>query len=146
MGSVEIVCGGDDLDAIIGSADVISCATSSESPLIHGAFVKPETHLDLVGSFAPSMRECDDEALVRARVFVDYEATLKEVGELIGAFCRGLLQPEDVVGTLTELARGSKGGRSRVEDITVFKSVGSEIFDLVTAQLIYEKHLQSSCQ
>lgn len=146
LGSVEIVCGGDNLDAIIGFADVISCATSSESPLIHGAFVKPGTHLDLVGSFAPLMRECDDEALARARVFVDCEAALKESGELVGAFCRELLRPEDVVGTLAELARGSKGARSRAEEITVFKSVGSAVVDLVTAQLIYEKHLQSSCE
>lgn len=144
LGSIEILCGGDDLDSIVGSADVISCATSSEAPLIHGGFVKPGTHLDLVGSFAPSMRECDDEALARARVFVDCDAALKEAGELVGAFSRGVLQPEDVVGTLAELARGSKGGRSRLEEVTVFKSVGSAVVDLVTAQLIYEKHLQGS--
>lgn len=144
LGSIEILCGADDLDSIVGSADVISCATSSEAPLIHGGFVKPGTHLDLVGSFAPSMRECDDEALARARVFVDCEAALKEAGELVGAFCRRVLRPEDVVGTLAELARGSKGGRSRLEEVTVFKSVGSAVVDLVTAQLIYEKHLQGS--
>nr|ABK26508.1 unknown [Picea sitchensis] len=71
-------------------------------------------------------------------------SALKEAGELVGAFCRGLLRPEDVVGTLAELVRGSKGGRSRSEEVTVFKSVGSAVVDLVTAQFIYEKHLQGS--
>ncbi|GLJ06459.1 hypothetical protein SUGI_0039740 [Cryptomeria japonica] len=142
LGSGVEIERGVDLDEIVGQADVISCATCSELPLVHGGVLKPGTHLDLVGSFSPSMKECDDEALARARIFVDCEVALKEAGELVGAFGRGVILPQDVVGTLAELARGEKGGRSGIEEITVFKSVGSAAVDLVTAQLIYEKHVQ----
>lgn len=137
---VGIECG-INLDDIVRVADVISCATSSEVPLVHGGFLKPGTHLDLVGSFCPSMKECDDEAVAKGRIFVDCEVALKEAGELVGAFERGIIKPQDVVGTLAQLGRGEMGGRTGLQEITLFKSVGSAAVDLVTAQLVYEKHV-----
>ncbi|KAG0447093.1 hypothetical protein HPP92_028539 [Vanilla planifolia] len=132
------------LDEVIGLGDVVSCATSSHDPIVLGKRLKQGAHLDLVGSFIPAMRECDDDALVRGRVFVDFEEAKAEAGELVGAFERGAISPEDVVGTLVDLAGGLKVGRISPEDITVFKSVGTAIVDLLAAQLAYETHISGS--
>lgn len=76
-----------------------------------GARLKGGAHLDLVGSFKPSMRECDDEAIRRGRVFVDNEAAMEEAGELVGAFERGVISRGEVAGGLVELVKGEKTGR-----------------------------------
>ena len=60
-----------DLETAVQEADIVCCATSSTSPLVRGAWLKPGAHLDLVGGFTPEMRECDDAAVLRARLFVD---------------------------------------------------------------------------
>ncbi|XP_020685687.1 protein SAR DEFICIENT 4 [Dendrobium catenatum] len=132
------------LDNVIGIGDVVSCATSSQDPIVKGGKLKPGAHLDLVGSFSPAMRECDDEALVRGRVFVDFEPAVAEAGELVGAFERGTISREDVIGTLVDLAGGMKVGRRSPEEITVFKSVGTAVVDLLAGQLAYETHIRGS--
>ncbi|RRT56438.1 hypothetical protein B296_00043437 [Ensete ventricosum] len=134
----------ENLEEVVGLADVVSCATSSESPIIRGAKLKPGAHLDLVGSFSPRMRECDDEALARGRVFVDFEVAMEEAGELVGAFDRGVISPGDVAGTLVELVGGAKSGRRSYDQLTVFKSVGTAVVDLLAAQLAYENLLQGT--
>uniref|UniRef100_A0A5B7BMM1 Uncharacterized protein n=1 Tax=Davidia involucrata TaxID=16924 RepID=A0A5B7BMM1_DAVIN len=126
------------LEEVVGIGDIVSCATNSETPLVRGAKLKAGTHLDLVGSFKHSMRECDDEAIMKGRVFVDNEAALVEAGELVGAFERGVISPDEIVGNLVELIKGEKVGRRDSSEITVFKSVGSAIVDILSAQLLYE--------
>ncbi|KAH6796427.1 hypothetical protein C2S51_037413 [Perilla frutescens var. frutescens] len=86
-------------------------------------------HLDLVGSFTPSMRECDDEAVRRGRVFVDNEVAAVEAGELVGAFERGVMRKDEIAGELVKLIRREKIGRRSEEEITVFKFVGSAVVD-----------------
>lgn len=86
------------------------------------------------------MRECDDEALRRGRVFIDFEAAMGEAGELVGAVQRGVLRREDVVGTLSELAAGTVQGRRSDDEITVFKSVGTAVVDLGGAAGIRDSH------
>lgn len=127
---------------MIGLADIVSCATSSTSPIVKGRLLKPGAHLDLVGSYTPAMKECDDEALLRGRVFVDFEVAMDEAGELVGAFESGALRREDVAGTLNELAGGKKEGRKRDDEVTVFKSVGTAAVDLLAAQLAYESYIK----
>ncbi|KAM7274115.1 hypothetical protein ACFE04_028779 [Oxalis oulophora] len=127
-----------DLEEVIGLGDIVSCATNAEMPLVKGKKLKVGAHLDLVGSFKHTMRECDDEAIRRGRVFVDNEAALEEAGELVGAFERGVIGRGDVAGKLVELINGEKIGRKNNEEITVFKSVGSGVVDLLTAKLVYE--------
>lgn len=127
---------------MIPLADVIVCATSAEAPLIRGELLKDGAHLNLMGSFRKEMRECDDEAVRRGRVFVDAEAAMETAGELVGAMERGVIKKEDVVGTLAELARGEVVGRRREDEVTVFKSVGTAVFDLLAAQLAYETYLK----
>ncbi|KAG2280747.1 hypothetical protein Bca52824_051967 [Brassica carinata] len=121
------------LDEIIPLGDVISCATNSTVPLVKGELLKPGTHLDLVGSFSHEMKECDDEAIKRGRVFVDNDTALVEAGELVGGFERGVITREEICGNLVDAS-----------EITVFKSVGSGTVDLLAAQLVYETYLSSS--
>ncbi|KAJ6707279.1 KETIMINE REDUCTASE MU-CRYSTALLIN [Salix viminalis] len=129
------------LEEIIGLGDIVSCATNADAPLIKGEKLKQGAHLDMVGSFKETMRECDDEAIRRGRVFVDNEAALVEAGELVGAFERGVTKKEDV-GFLVELIKGEQVGRKSSEEITVFKSVGSAVVDLLAAQLVYESYIK----
>lgn len=130
-----------DLGEVVRGGDIITCATNSEVVLVKGEDLKEGAHLDMVGSFRAGMRECDEEALRRGRVFIDGEAAAVEAGELVGAFERGVMRREDVVGELVELVKGEKIGRRNLEEITVFKSVGSALVDLLSAQMVYERNL-----
>jgi ornithine cyclodeaminase len=124
------------LEAAVREADIVSCATLSSEPLVRGAWLKPGQHLDLVGAFTPAMRESDDEAVRRARVFVDTRAgALKEAGDIVQAIAAGALRAEAVAGELAELCRGAPGRRDAGE-ITLFKSVGTALEDLAAARLL----------
>ncbi len=127
-----------DLARAVRAADIVSCATLSGSPLVEGAWLKPGSHLDLVGAFTLAMRECDDAALRRARVFVDTPAALHEGGEVALAIRDGVLREADVVADLHGLSRGAPG-RGGSDEITLFKSVGTAIEDLAAAVLVWEK-------
>ncbi|KAF8364549.1 hypothetical protein HHK36_033480 [Tetracentron sinense] len=129
------------LEGILGLGDILSCATSSEDPIVKGEALKAGAHLDLVGSFTPLMRECDDDAVKRGRVFVDCEAAMVEAGELVGAFQRGVISPGEIGGRLVDLINGEKIGRRSSEEITVFKSVGSAVVDILSAQLVYDTYM-----
>jgi len=124
-----------DLPAAVGWADIISCATLSETPIVHGAWLRPGQHLDLIGSFTPSMREADDDALARAGIYVDTRGALAESGELSHGFASGVISAADVRGELSDLVRGTVSGRRAAEEITLFKSVGCAIEDLAAAEL-----------
>jgi ornithine cyclodeaminase len=125
-------------------ADVISCATMATAPLIRGAWLKPGTHLDLVGSFRPDMREADDDCVRRAkRHYIDTRlTTLEESGDIIDPVAAGLIEPEELIET-GQLARGEKPGRIDQEEITFFKSGGGGHEDLGTAQYLLSR-LQSA--
>lgn len=130
----------DDLEAAARGAHIISCATLSHQPLIHGDWLQPGQHVDLVGAFRPDMRESDDRVMERARVFVDTRAgALSEAGDIILAIDAGALGRDDIAGDLVELTRGERSGRRYYDQITAFKSVGTAIEDLAAAQLVYER-------
>ena len=126
----------DDLPAAVAAADIVSCATLSHAPLVQGAWLRPGTHLDLVGAYMPSMREADDEALRRSRVFIDTDAALAEAGDIIQPLQAGVIGRDDIAGTLFGLCRGEVQGRRDAAEITLFKSVGSAIEDLAAAALV----------
>lgn len=128
----------EDLEAAVGAADIVSCATLSEAPLVHGAWLKPGTHLDLIGGFAPAMRESDDACFVGSRVFIDTDEALLKAGDLLSPIASGVFRAEDVCATLSGLCRGDHAGRADARDITVFKSVGSGLLDLAAATLVYQ--------
>ena len=127
----------EDLEAAARDADVISCATGARSPLIRGAWLRPGQHIDLVGGFMPEMREVDDEACQRARLFVDTRRfTLRECGDLMAPLASGAITEADVLGNLFELCQGQVAGRQSAEDITLMKNAGGAHLDLMTAQHI----------
>ena len=129
----------EDLDAELGWADIVSCATITTDPLVKGALLKPGTHVDLVGAFTPAMRESDDDTIRRARVYVDTRAgATKEAGDIVQPLASGLLKPEAIVADLHELARGEKMGRESAEEITLFKSVGAALEDLAAATAVLD--------
>jgi alanine dehydrogenase len=129
----------DDLQAGVEWADIISCATLSQTPLIEGRWLRPGQHLDLIGAFRPNMREADDTAMTRAALYVDTRAgALVEAGEFVQALAAGVIQRSDVKGELSELVRGVAPGRESREAITLFKSVGTAIEDLAAAELAVE--------
>jgi ornithine cyclodeaminase len=126
----------DDLEAGVHWSDIISCATLATAPLVRGAWLSPGQHLDLIGSSTPEMREVDNEALARSRIYVDSRAgALAESGELVQAIARSLITAADIHGSLAALTRGTVSGRGSAEEITLFKSVGCAIEDLAAAEL-----------
>jgi ornithine cyclodeaminase/alanine dehydrogenase-like protein (mu-crystallin family) len=124
-----------DLAAAVATADIITCATLAREPLIRGAWLRPGTHLDLVGGFTPEMREADDEAVVRATVYIDTDMALREAGDIVQPLRSGHLTREGILGDLSGLASGRCPGRRDAARITLFKSVGSALEDLAAAQL-----------
>ncbi|KJC50620.1 ornithine cyclodeaminase [Bradyrhizobium sp. LTSP849] len=127
----------DDLITSLNEADIVSCATTSREPIVTGRHLRPGTHLDLVGAFTPDMRESDDDAVCRSRVFVDTIAgALTEAGDLLQPIAAGRWSADDVCADLHQLAAGTSAGRLSLDEITLFKSVGSAIEDLVAASLL----------
>ncbi len=113
----------------------------SVEPLIRGAWLKPGAHLDLVGAYRPSMREADDTAIARARIYVDTRAgALKEGGDIVAADRRRRARrPKISPATFSTSAGARAEGRRSDEEITLFKSVGTAIEDLAAAVLVYER-------
>ncbi|MDO8981140.1 MAG: ornithine cyclodeaminase family protein [Afipia sp.] len=126
-----------DLERAVGEADIVSCATLAAKPIIKGAWLKPGTHLDLIGSFTPFMREADDEVFRRGRVYVDTYDALKESGELLDPIRNDVIAPDDIAGSLAELCRGERKGRGSDREITVFKAVGNALSDIAAAGLVW---------
>lgn len=126
-----------DLQAAVRAADIVCCATSSQDPLVHGEWLQAGAHLDLIGGFTPAMREADDCAMRRARIFVDSRwFTVDHAGDLTQAIASGAITPAAVRGDLFELCSGSVAGRTDTGQITLFKSGGGAHLDLMTAQYI----------
>jgi ornithine cyclodeaminase len=126
-----------DLRQALAEADVVTCATTAATAIVHGAYVRPGTHVDLVGGFTPTMREADDELVAKASVFVDtYAGALAEGGDVVEPIRSGVLKRSDVRAELAELCRGAKKGRTSPSEITLFKSVGTALEDLAAAELV----------
>ena len=128
------------LEAATRQADLISCATRATEPLIEGAWLKPGTHVDLVGSYTPEMREADDEAARRARIFVDsHWFTRGEVGDIDGPIASGAIAEADILADLFALCGGQHPGRGDESEITLFKNGGGAHLDLMTARYLLEQ-------
>lgn len=124
-----------ELGPAVSSAHIISCATLARAPLVHGRWLQPGSHLDLIGSFTPGMREADDDCFVRSSLFVDSDEALAKSGDLLGPMEHGQLTATDVRARLADLCQGTHAGRSHDAERTVFKSVGSALEDLAAAML-----------
>lgn len=129
-----------DIEAAVRAGDVISCCTASEVPLVRGEWLKAGSHLDLVGAFTPDMRECDDEAVLRARLFVDSrEFALDQPGDLASPISRGLISREDVEADLFDLCQAGYDVRRKDNDVTLYKNGGGGHLDLMAALYIWRR-------
>ncbi len=132
-----------DLEAAVGRADIISCATLARDPIIKGEWLKPGQHVDLIGSFTPDMREVDDDAMRRAKIFIDTEHAKLESGDIKTPLATGVITEADIIATLDEMCRENIYPRASAEDITLFKGVGTAIEDLSAAVLAWKTIEQS---
>jgi ornithine cyclodeaminase len=128
------------LEEAVEQADIVSCATLSHEPLVRGDWLRPGTHVDLVGAYTPAMRETDARVFERAHaVWCDTrEGALREAGDILQAIEAGAFDADRLAGDLAALCRAESARRP--EDITVFKSVGMAVEDLAAANLCVAWH------
>ncbi|WP_323036129.1 ornithine cyclodeaminase [Pararhodobacter sp.] len=125
-----------DLEQAVRAADIISTCTMAKQPVLLGAWLQPGQHVDLIGAFTPDMREADDEALRRSRIFVDSRATtLDHIGELKTPLKEEVIKLSDILGDLHDLTSGAPG-RMSDNDITLYKNGGGAHLDLMAARYI----------
>lgn len=128
----------EDLQAACGESDIIVSATGSPDILIKGSWIKEGTHLDFIGNHHADKRECDSEVITRSKVYVDsYVNAFKEAGEIIVPIEEGVFTKEDIIAELSEMCSGKCDLRKDDKEITVFKSIGQAITDLVAASVVY---------
>jgi len=129
-----------DLQEAISNADIITCATMSDTPLVHGKDVKPGAHIDLVGAYLPTMRESDAPLIATSKVFVDTRhGACAEGGDLVQAAKESAFSMNDIQAELSELCQQTHSGRKSETEVTVFKSVGASLEDLVAASIVYNR-------
>ena len=125
----------DDLEHAVKSADVICTATMATEPLIHGDWLQPGQHLDLIGAYKPGMREVDDTAMARARLFVDARATtIHHIGELIDPLKSGAITESHIIADFYD--DPATYTRRSDDEITIAKNGGGAHLDLMTASYI----------
>ena len=127
----------------VRGADLIVIATTAKQPILPADWLKTGAHINAVGSHRPDLRELDGSTMARAKVFVDSrEAIMAECGDVLLALAEKSITADHVQAEIGEVLAGSKPGRTRTEEVTLYKSVGIAIQDVATAQLVYHKALQ----
>jgi alanine dehydrogenase len=117
-------------------ADVIVVATTSKTPVLRGEWISEGSHVNAVGACRPDWREMDDAAVRRGRMYVESrEAAMKESGDVLAA--------GNVFAEIGEVLAGGKSARESEKEVTLFKSVGVAVEDLLAADLVYRKALQA---
>jgi len=135
--SGDIAIASADAVSLAAESDVICTCTTSPVPLFEGNLLRPGTHLNLVGSFQPHTREVDTITVQRSRIFVDtHDGCLAEAGDLLLPMKEGAITRDHIAADLHELVTNKKLGRSFADQITLFKSVGCALEDLVAAELL----------
>jgi ornithine cyclodeaminase len=133
----------EDLASGVARADIISSATMSIEPVLKGEWVSPGTHVDLIGSYRPDMREADDALIQKAELFVDSrETAIHDIGELAIPIRKGIIKEQDIRADLYDLCNGAPG-RTSAQAITVYKNGGGAHLDLMTAKYIFATSARS---
>lgn len=129
------------VDEAIADADIITTVTTAKSPTFDGRLVKPGAHINAVGSYTPEMQELDEYIVVHAdKFFVDAkEAAVEETGDIIIPLRKGVINESRISGEIGQLIQGQAPGRQKAAEITVFKTVGLAVFDIMTAKRILDK-------
>jgi ornithine cyclodeaminase len=137
----------DDPREAVEAADIVCTVTAAAHPVVDGHWLKPGTHLNVVGSCTPNNREVDTAAICRASLFTDrYESLFKEAGDFLIPKQEGAITEDHVKGELGEVLTGTKPGRENSEEITLFKSLGIAAEDLYAAWHIYQNMQKSPPQ
>jgi ornithine cyclodeaminase len=124
----------------VRGADLIVTATSSLEPVIKKEWISPGAHVNAIGTHSPNSREIDSATMAAARIFVDRrESALNESGDYLLAAKEGFVTPESILAEIGELLIGTKTGRTSSTEITLFKSLGLAIEDVVSAGYLYNK-------
>ncbi|MCB2291413.1 ornithine cyclodeaminase family protein [Clostridium sp. CS001] len=131
----------DSIEDALENADIITTVTTTKTPVILGSLVKKGCHINGIGSYTPDMQELDLDLIKKCdKLYVDTRnGALSESGDLIIPINKGIISENDVDGELGEVILGTVQGRESEDEITIFKSVGSAILDVVVAYKIYEK-------
>ena len=125
------------LQGAVEAADIITAATMSTEPLIKGAWLRAGQHVDLIGAYRPDMREVDDDALSRAKIFVDsYDTTVDHIGEIKLPLEKGTISRSDIIADFYEI--GAFQRRCR-DEITLFKNGGGAHLDLMVSKFILNR-------
>ncbi len=130
---------GTSVQAAVASADIVCTVTAAKTPILSGAWITPGSHLNIVGSSIPSMREVDDDVVFRSDIWVDYlPSTLAQAGEIVDLIKANLLNASDLKGEIGPVLDGSAKGRETPEQITLYRSLGVAAQDLAAAHYVYE--------
>lgn len=136
-GQLSNVSVADDLEQAVGAAHIIGSATMTTTPIIKGAWLQPGTHLDLIGAYRPDMREVDDEALNRARLFVDsFDTTIGHIGEIKIPLETGAITRDHIIADYYDLDAFT---RQTEDEITICKNGGGAHLDLMTSRYILSR-------
>ena len=128
-----------DLEKAVRASDIVSCATLSSVPLVKGEWLHEGMHIDLVGAYTPTMRESDDAAILKSQIFVDVRSgATHEAGDIVIPLSQGLITQDDIRADLHDLSHNLHPGRTDDASITLFKSVGNAMEDLVAAMLVWK--------
>ncbi|HXG88929.1 MAG TPA: ornithine cyclodeaminase family protein [Vicinamibacterales bacterium] len=131
-------------EAALDGAELVVLATSSATPVIEDAWVMPGAHVVSVGACRPDQREMAPELVARARLFVDSRsASLIESGDIVMGICEKRFNEGHVIGELGDVVLGRLDGRTNDEQVTVFKSLGMAVEDVVAADLVFQKALDT---
>ncbi len=130
----------EDIESTVREAELISSATMTVEPIIRGDWLSPGSHLDLIGAYRLDMREADDDAIRKSKIFVDSrKTTIGEIGEITIPLESGVISESEILADLYELCSGSITGRKSTQEITMFKNGGGGHLDLMTARYIHDK-------
>ena len=124
----------------VDGADLIVTATAAREPVVQSEWVSDGAHICAVGACRPDQREMDTALVARARVVVDSRSgAFAEAGDLVIPLAERAIDEQHVAGELGEIANGARRGRTSPLDVTVFKSLGMAVEDVVAAHLAYER-------
>ena len=128
----------DDLAVACREADIVVSATGSHEPLVRGEWIREGTHTDFIGNHHADKRECDTDLVAKSKIYVDSrDNCFREAGEILVPIAEGAITAESVAGELTEMCTGKVPLRESDNEITLFKSIGMALSDLVGATSAY---------
>ena len=130
----------DDVQSACAEADIVVSATGSHEPVVLGDWIRAGTHCDFIGNHHATKRECDTALVLKSKVFADSrDNCFREAGEILVPISEGVYEQSAIAGELTEMCAGTAALRESAEEITLFKSIGMALSDLVGAGLAYEQ-------